>query len=128
MKVVDSGHYYLLDQLDNPIHPYLQPLVFVKRVGDGYPGNEPPAHPGTNMQEVLRALIERVKYLDNQIPCQNNIQALRSLRNALWMFETRAADRHGRLVEFLVEFKESLIETYPTCHKCGHIGCNGGCR
>ena len=37
MKVIDDGHEYLLDNLDGE---GVTPLLFVKREGDGYPGNE----------------------------------------------------------------------------------------
>jgi hypothetical protein len=43
------------------------------------------------------------------------------LRRLIWLFETRAARRHGRfLPEFITE-----IETMPTCLGCGHIDCDG---
>lgn len=125
MKVVDPGHYYLLEQLDAFPHPYRQPLVFVKRVGDGYPGNEPPPYSGTNMQEVLRALIDRIKYLDNQIHDPRNNQVLYYLRGSIFELEMRAAERHGRMLPL---FDMEQIENIPTCVDCGHIGCNGECH
>lgn len=124
VKIIDPGHVYDLAALDGD-EP--QRLVFVKREGEGYPGNVG-HHPGTNMQEVLRALIERVIYLDNQVPDIANAQALHDLRSALYAFEVRAARRHDRLDAFLARFNPRNIETYPTCSKCGHIGCDGSCH
>lgn len=118
MKEVDPGHEYLLDSYDGgePVR-----LTFVKREGEGYPFNVG-HHPGTNCQEVIRALIDRVKYLQRQIRCDENIFVIDYLRRALWQFEVRAAQRHGRK---LPDFYLNEIEDQPTCAGCGHIGCAG---
>lgn len=71
----------------------------MKRTGDGYPGNEE-AYPGTLTQEVLRALIDRTKYVDRQIPHSCNKEAIRSFRHVLAIFEDRAAYRHGKTFVF----------------------------
>lgn len=118
MKVVDAGHEYLLDSYDGG-DPVL--LTFVKREGGGYPFNVG-HYPGTNCQEAIRALIDRVKYLQKQIPCDENRFVIDYLRRALWQFEIRAARRHGRSLEF----EQPEIELVPTCAGCGHIGCDGG--
>jgi hypothetical protein len=94
-----------------------------KREGPGYPGNVG-SHPGTNIQEVLRVLIDRLKYLNNQIPDNHNSLALSDLREALWFLEHRAAERHGRFLKVW----PWEIELEPTCRKCGHIGCDGTCH
>jgi hypothetical protein len=126
MKVIDPGHHYRLDILDGPDTPGVvwgADLRFVKREGPGYPGNVG-HHEGTNMQEVLRALIDRVKYLDNQIPHEENAEVLADLRHAIFALECRAAERHGRA-------KPNgwwRIEERPTCSRCGHIGCVGDCH
>jgi len=127
MRIDDPGHEFMLRWLDTEKETEAR-LIFVKRVGDGYPGNEPPAHPGTNCQEVIRALIARVQYLDKQIPHVENRTILYALRLALYSFELRAAERHGRLEAFEREFNRSVIETYATCAKCGHVGCGGECH
>ena len=88
----------------------------MKREGKGYPGNVG-HYAGTNCQEVLRVLIDRVKYLEGQIPCRENSLIISSLRTALWHFESRAADRHNR--EFCVE--ADGIELLLTDLKDGHI-------
>lgn len=119
MEVLDNGHSYLLRNLDvsEGFRPE-QPLVFVKREGEGYPGNVG-SHPGTTTQEVLRALIERAIYVDNQIPDAANIAVIQSFRNAIWFLEERAARRHSR--EWRVPFGTNDIEKLPTCDECGHI-------
>lgn len=115
MKVIDPGHFYELDSFDGGKQLVLR---FMKRIGDGYPHNVGPPYPGTNCQEVIRALIDRVKYLHMQIPHPQNGVILDGLRAALTAFEVRAAERHGR------EFAPTVtIEHEPSCQQCGHIGC-----
>lgn len=124
MNETDSGHSYQLHNLDGE-YP-ANNLTFVKRVGEGYPGNAGPAHPGTNCQEVIRTLIARVKYLQGQIPDVSNQHILWNLRSALYQFEDRAARRHGRVLDDL-ELPHD-IENVPPCPLCGHIQCGGKCR
>lgn len=130
MIVIDPGHVYDLDWLDGK-PPIVSRggtednnrLTFVKRTGDGYPGNQS-AHPGTNMQEVLRALIERVQYLDGQISDTRNVAVVNHLRLSIWLLEIRAAERHGRSLNIPI----ANIELLPTCKKCGHVQCEGKCH
>jgi hypothetical protein len=132
MRVIDPGHVYELEWLDGyPQNfgilgetPSEHTLTFVKREGAGYPGNVG-HHAGTNLQEVLRALIDRVKYLDGQISHPNNAGLLVNLRHSLWLLEQRAAERHGR--PFEISWAAG-IEELPTCSSCGHIGCEGKCH
>lgn len=123
MKTIDPGHAYLLDSYDGgqPVR-----LTFVKREGEGYPFNAG-HHPGTNCQEVIRALIDRVKYLQEQIPCEENQQIINNLRSCLWEFERRAAKRHGRasVLPWQEGYQAIPIENQPTCTGCGHVGCEG---
>ena len=63
-RVIDPGHVYDLRRLDGP---GVERLTFVKREGPRYPGNVG-KHPGTTMQEVIRALIDRAEYVNAQIP------------------------------------------------------------
>lgn len=118
MHAIDPGHLYSLDVFDGEDGQRAL-LQFVKREGPGYPFNV--GHgPGTNCQEVLRALIDRTEYLQRQIPSAENIVILNSLRSALLGFEIRAARRHGRELEV-----GESIEAMQTCDQCGHIGCAG---
>lgn len=124
MKVIDSGHSYELDILDPITGQFPQRLIFVKREGERYPGNIG-HHPGTNIQEVMRVIIDRFKYLHNQIPCQEDIDCINHARAIILLLENRAADRHGR---HRVDFNTIEIEKYPTCPSCGHVGCNENCK
>lgn len=123
MKVLDDGHVFELRSLDKARGEADQLLVFVKREGPGYPGNVG-SHGGTTTQEVLRALIERTGYVDNQIRSVHNDFVTAHLRAALWHLEARAAARHGREFDCLLEG----IEVLSTCDKCNHIGCYGRCH
>jgi len=120
MEVLDPGHHYTLKHIDGDSVEYLR---FVKREGPGYPGNEG-HYAGTNLQEVLRVLIDRIKYLDNQIPDQINADIIENLRFALEDLETRAAQRHGYDLKQLWRLIDTQdAETLPTCNHCGHILC-----
>lgn len=116
MKVIDPGHKYQLNHLDG-INTSI--LTFVKRIGENYPGNENP-HEGTNIQEVLRVLISRCKYLNKQIYSPHTEEVIYLLRLALFSLECRNAERKGRT--FLRSVDDN-IELLPTCQICGHIDC-----
>ena len=123
MKIVESGHTYQLTHFDGE-HSSL--LIFFKREGDGYPGNIG-HHEGTNLQEVIRVLLDRTKYLDNQIEDYTNKIVMRHLRSALIWLEKRAAMRHGlEPPEMIIApgaIDNNLIEDLPFCNICGHIVC-----
>jgi hypothetical protein len=122
MKVIDPGHKYEMDLYDLKDKATTVPeITFMKREGAGYPGNVG-INPGTNCQEVLRVLIDRMKYLDNQVGCYHNKIVLQKLRECLWMFESRAATQHG-IEEF--DFVVDYIELRSVCKICGHIVCEG---
>ena len=105
MKVLDEGHTYTLQ--NNKSDKCDVTLSFFKdRVinGDGYEG--------TTNQEVLRALIDRVKFLDKQVPHKNNQEILYHLRKAIVLHEQRHLDRlleKGVEVENLEIFSDSHI-------------------
>lgn len=124
MEVIDPGHVYSLRCLDMGIKDMQVIITFVKREGENYPGNVG-FYPGTTTQEVLRVLIDRTKYVNNQIYDGHNIQVLYHLRAAIYELELRAAERHGRTLPIL---GHTNIENKMVCVKCGHIGCNGECH
>lgn len=119
MRIIDQGHLYQLDHLDGDEYELLR---FVKREGENYPGNVG-HYEGTNIQEVLRALIHRIKYLDRQMHDDRNMHILHNLRHCIFLLESRAAERHNRILS-----QTNLpIEMLPYCKRCGHIECNGSC-
>ncbi len=118
MTVIDPGHVYDLASLDGgePIR-----LTFVKRCEppERYPGNYN-AHPGTTLQEVMRALIERCGYVNGQIPCAETQAVAGLLETAILLLEVRAARVHNRSLD-LAEL--AGIDRLPTCSRCGHVDC-----
>ncbi len=128
MKVLDPGHQYELEMLDVPTivekgtYVAIPTLQFVKREGPGYPGNKGHYH-GTNIQEVLRVLIDRIQYLQGQKECPENRMILRHLRHCIMLLEQRAARRHGDMMR-MSEVPLEGIESMTTCKTCGHIRCN----
>lgn len=119
MRVLDPGHSYELEQLDTG--KLLQLLHFVKREGEKYPGNVG-SHGGVTTQEVLRVLINRTRYVNNQIYFIENEWVIDNLQWSLYYLENRAAAASGFEMK---GFDVGKIETYPTCSTCGHIWCNG---
>jgi hypothetical protein len=83
MEVIDEGHTYRLDNLKNKEKTIIQ---FYKdpKLNDGYEQN------GPSCQEYLRAIIDRVKFLDNQKYWEGNAEIIDYLRKAIALFEARA--------------------------------------
>lgn len=118
MKVVDPGHEYTVEQYDFPDGAPTQTIIFMKREGTLYPGNEG-FHGGTNIQELLRVCIDRLRHLDGQVTAFANVCAISNIQGAIWFLEKRAARRHNRVFQAGAQD----IEKIPTCKTCGHIGC-----
>ena len=118
-EVLDRGHKYRLLTLDGALE---QTLTFVKRFDPNdptrFPGNHE-AYPGTTMQSVIRFLIERIDYLQNQIPDGNNVAVRQYLVNCLWLLEDRAARRHG----YDFDYRPDDMLEMPMCPHCGHVVC-----
>lgn len=87
MKILDKGHVYKLNHLGGGE----QIITFVKRSGGAVKYSQ--EWPGLQTQEVLRALIDRTKYLDSILPCVETKDAIYYLRMALFMYEVRALRR-----------------------------------
>lgn len=117
MKILDAGHKYEIDSLDGKI---IQSIQFVKREGEKFPFNCC-SYPGTNCQEVLRVLIDRTEYLQNQQPCAETEAIIASLRNALLLFEIRAAREHGHTLK--MQSTQELM-CGKVCKTCGHLKCD----
>ena len=121
MRVIDAGHFYQVNVLDAELGA-TAPIRFVKRQGAKFPGNED-AYPGTVSQELLRILLHRAQYVQNQSPCWQTKTSMYFYGAVIWMYEHRAAKRHGRRAP---GWREAIWGR--TCVKCGHVGCEGGCR
>lgn len=126
MKVLEPGHYYVLDNLDDDAAevPRNQVrLYFVKRLGEKFPGNTGNTGSGPISQEVIRALIDRTEYVDGQRKHHRNGFVLHHLREALRELEMRAAEeRDDAAALFKIGMMEKP-ELAPACPRCGHIEC-----
>jgi|SRR5271157_3390233 len=85
MKIIEPGHVYELTSLDGK-NKEVETLRFVNR-------EENHEHPGTQTQEVLRALIDRTMHCDNCKRWAGNDKIIRHLRIALALHEARAIER-----------------------------------
>lgn len=123
MEVIDPGHKYELAAFDTHGLIVCQPLQFVKRNDppEKYPGNDS-AYPGTQIQEVLRALINRVQYVDNQIHCTQTSKVESNLLQSLWLLEHQHCERHG-MPDAMEIVDVGTVDTVPFCPTCGHIIC-----
>lgn len=85
MKVIEKGHIYEFNNLDGETE---QPnrIIFVNR-------EEGTEHPGTQTQDVIRALIDRTQHCDNCLRWEGNDQIIHHLRMALVLHEARALER-----------------------------------
>lgn len=115
MKILDPGHAYELSLLDAFNKEPQIILTFVKREGIKFPGNIG-HYAGTNLQEVLRALVDRIKYLDNQIPHWTNKLNVMLLRAVLNFLEYRAAKRHYRKFKWTWQIEKCNFDS-----RDGHI-------
>lgn len=121
MQVLDPGHDYLVDNYDGI---GVQRRTFMKRIGPGYPFNEGIPYKGTNIQEELRVLIDRMEYLQRQneemgIHDPENKQIIENLKNSFWLLEKRAARHHNKDFPYSV-FHPDDAYRYPTGSD-GHI-------
>jgi len=94
MKIIEPGHIYELDWLGEP--NVLQKKLYMglgaaKRLY--FVNREDKPHPGTQTQEVLRALIDRTMHCDNCLRWPGNDGIIYHLRMALVLHEIRALGR-----------------------------------
>ena len=84
MKILEAGHVYELAYIDRRSDNDLEHgiLAFVNR--------EDTPHPGTQTQEVIRALIDRTRHCNNCLPWDGNDDIIYHLRMALILHESRA--------------------------------------
>lgn len=134
MKILDPGHGYQVDiypakEESKPL-PISNRIFFRKRIGEKYPGNEGDSYDGTSTQELLRVIISRAIYVNNQEPHKANTDLIQRSRSSLLDLESRAASRRGD--EYLRIWSDEYIswlqagnkieEAIP-CEICGHIFC-----
>jgi len=89
MVVKQEGQKYLVKNLDITDKTF-QAINFVNR-RHGCNSS------GTNNQELLRVLIDRVKFLDREVPWDGNKKIIHHLRQALVLHESRHLERLSEL-------------------------------
>lgn len=94
MQIEDPGHSYLLDAFDGG-RPVRLAFIWKEQID----GQFVTVRDGTTNEEVLRALIDRTKFLDAKAPCEENAEAISAMIVALEAFEKRTAARKRRGVE-----------------------------
>lgn len=105
MKVLTTGHKYLLANFENDQNP-AQIIQFIEKTTDpsgiGVGGDGETLHTindGTTNEEVLEMLIDRMKYLQAKFPCKENACCITHLEEGLMWLEKRTRDRVKRGVE-----------------------------
>jgi len=93
MKIMVDGHGYLLDNVEGGHSP----LEFIHK--ESVNGKLITIANGTTNEEVLIVLIDRMEYLQLQVPCSENEIAITKLEEALKWLEKRTKDRIARNVE-----------------------------
>ena len=99
MKIITPGHRYVLDGFEKP-DENRQILQFIHKESDkSDPTKLVTLSDGTTNEEVISALIDRLKYLDEKFPCRENYLAIKGMQMALDSLEERTRNRLNRGVE-----------------------------
>lgn len=98
MKIVERGHVYQLDHLDNSGS---QTVTFIKKEIDpeNSEGAMRTAIEGTTNEEVLYMLLDRLEYLNEKFENHHNVNAIHHIKEALNELNMRTAERLNRGVE-----------------------------
>lgn len=99
MQVLFEGHTYHLDNFDK-INEVGQTIQFIRKVPRHVGSTElETMEDGTTNEEVLAALVDRMKYLQAKFPCRENAIVITKLEESLMWLNKRTADRTARSVE-----------------------------
>lgn len=94
MKVLQEGHKYELESFEGS-EP--QTIQFIYKVAEGEALQT--VTDGTTNEEVLDVLIDRLTYLNDKFPCDENENAIDHLLEAKMQLVKRTRDRINRRVE-----------------------------
>lgn len=99
MKVLKEGHLYELDMFEDTPHDLgNQRIQFIEKIPNEK--NELiTLNNGTTNEEVIEMLINRMEYLQNKFPCEENEICIIYLEKALEQLHKRTKDRINRSVE-----------------------------
>lgn len=96
MKVLTPGHLYSLDNFEGGQH--LLQFIHKEPVNPGSTELKTIDN-GTTNEEVLRALLDRMRFLQKAFPCVENQNTITCLSEALYWLDKRTSDRLKRGVE-----------------------------
>ncbi len=91
MKIIDEGYKYELDSLEGGESQ----LLWFKKTNE-VDGKLITQHDGTSNEEIIKALINRLHYLNEWMYDSFNSEALIHLENALDALHARQSDRKAR--------------------------------
>lgn len=94
MRKIDKGHKY---ELKNSTEPH-QILTFIKKTPIPDSDKLELVYDGTTNEEVLKALIDRIEYLNSVVASRENQYIITLLKKALMWSEKRTHDRKKRKV------------------------------
>lgn len=94
-SVNDPGHSYALANMEKGT----QPLVFIRKKVTTGSTTLVTANDGTTNEAVLAMLIDRLEWLNAQMPSDHNEEALTHIEAALECLHARTDDRKKRGVE-----------------------------
>jgi len=111
MQELRKGHKYVADNFETNGFPFDQEpyngqiIQFIeKEVNPEDPtGPMVTVNNGTTNEELLKILIHRTEHLQEKHPCEENVQALHFMRNALDWFNLRTARRKSQGTEGTVQ-------------------------
>jgi hypothetical protein len=97
MRIIQPGHVYAVEEFENKGE---QVITFIQKEPIEEGSTELKlVNDGTTNEEVLAVLIDRINFLQEKAPCQENKQAIRNLGEALKWLNRRTEGRVARGVE-----------------------------
>lgn len=98
MNVIVAGHRYRVQNFENKGAYALIQFIHKEPKQEGS-SELVTVCDGTTNEEVLKVLIDRMKYLNNKMECDENKQVISHLEESLKLLEERTAKRTKRNVE-----------------------------
>jgi hypothetical protein len=98
MKVLEPGHRYEVANFENK-DAAGQVIQFIEKEAIAGSSQLRTVHDGTTNEEVLRVLIDRLRFLGAKLTSRENSIAVTKLEEALMWLEKRTRDRTARGVE-----------------------------
>lgn len=101
MEVLREGHRYLVKNFDKDMKmPTVQIIQFIEKVPVSEGSTElKTLYNGTTNEELIEVLKDRLTYLNNKFPCEENEKAYAHLDDALAWLNKRTENRKNRGVE-----------------------------